>query len=147
MHPLVRCLLIWLMALAVPLQGVAAASLQHCLPAHVPEQASGAQHAEGPSHDVHAHAHHPVDHAAASGTASRKADPHKADPHNAAGTLKAGKCSACAACCVALGLPAQAVQVPVVPADAFMSRLRVAAHFSFVPAGLDRPPRPHLASC
>lgn len=135
MRLVVRCLLIWLMALAVPLQGMAAASLRHCLPAHERAQAGDAAHAEGHSHAVQSHSHHPGDEAAA----------HDAGPHKAADSFKAGKCSACAACCVALGLPEDAVQVPVVPADAFIARLGVTAPLSFVPGGLDRPPRTHLA--
>lgn len=142
MRLVVRCLLIWLVALAVPLQGMAAASLRHCMPAHERMQGAGTVHAEGHSHAAHSHHHHPGDQAASSGSTA-----HDAGPHQAADSFKAGKCSACAACCVALGLPADAVQVPVVPAGGFVARLRVAASPSFVPGGLDRPPRTHLARC
>jgi hypothetical protein len=140
MHLVVRCLLIWLMALAVPLQGVAAANLRYCMPVHERMQETGTAHADGSSHAVPSHRHLPGDHASDASDAA-----HDAGPHDAAEGFKAGKCSACAACCVALGLPADAVQVPVVPADAFIARLRVAAPPSFVPGGLDRPPRTYLA--
>lgn len=135
MRVLARCLLIWLMALAVPLQGMAAASLRHCVPSH---QRSGTLHAAGHSHAGPSHGHHAADSAA--GAAHDAGADQSADGH------KAGKCSACAACCVALGLPATAVRVPVVPADSFIAILRTEAPPSFVPRRLDRPPRRPLAA-
>lgn len=138
MRVLVRCLLIWLMALAVPLQGVAAASLRHCLPDH---QRPHTLHADGHPHAGPSHSHHAGDAASSSGSTTPDAGPHKS-----AEGFKAGKCSACAACCVALGLPTPAVQVPEVPADAFIAILRSAAPPSFVPGRLDRPPRRPLAA-
>lgn len=142
MRALVRCLLIWLMALAVPLQGMAAASLRHCMPAHERTHGDGTPHAEGHAHAGPSHGLHAADSAADSAAGTGQ----DAAPHQAADGFKAGKCSACAACCVALGLPAPTVQVPVVPADAFIAILRTAAPPSFVPGGLDRPPRPDLAA-
>lgn len=135
MRVLARCLLIWLMTLAVPLQGVAAASLRHYLPSH---ERTGTLHASGHSHAGPSHSHHAADSSAGAA--------HDAGPDKTADGYKAGKCSACAACCVALGLPAPAMQVPVVPADAFTAILRTAAPPSFVPGGLDRPPRRPLAA-
>lgn len=137
MRVLARCLLIWLMALAVPMQGMAAASLRHCLPSH---QRSGTLLAAGHSQTGPSHGHHATDSAAGAGAA------HDAGPDKTADGHKAGKCSACAACCVALGLPAPAVRVPVVPADSFIAILRTEAPPSFVPGRLDRPPRRTLAA-
>jgi len=137
MHWVVRSLLIWLVAFAVPLQGVAAASLRHCMPAHERMHAAGAH--EHHPHAMPSHDHvHPV-------ASSSGGDTHDAGSHKAQDTFKAGKCSACAACCVALGLPADSVQIPVVPGDAFVAKVRVTQPPSFVPGGLDRPPRTHLA--
>ena len=87
-----RFLVTWLMLLALALQGWAAAGMLDCA-GHAAASAEDAAHGHGAHHaDAHA-AGHSADHAA-----SPAADPTDAQP---------GSCSACAACCVALALPAR----------------------------------------
>jgi hypothetical protein len=135
------------MALALPLQGMAAAGSWHCTPAHghmhaagvgpMPAQSHGQVHAALPDHLVHA--------AAQVGSQAGDAAPDGAGSQELSGSFSSAKCSACAACCAAAALPADDVRIPVVPGDTFVAPARMAAPLSFVPGGLDRPPRTRLA--
>jgi len=118
----------WLMALAVPVQGFAAASMFGCKTGHhgaiVQQSHAGAMHA-----------HH---HAGAAGHGDH-------DKSSATGKHAKASCSACASCCMSAALPAtpavfEATQAP----DSFvLSALPVAV--SFISDGLERPPRSVLA--
>ena len=143
MSLLVRTLLVWTLVLAIPAQGMAAATMAFCGPGHdgtasvriamsVPSE--HAHHGGSPSA-------HPL-HAGASVDAASTDAPVLAEK---AGTAPQQKCSACAACC-ALG--ALLSTVPVVPATASAPTVFI----TFVPAvdavaadGPDRPPRNVLA--
>ena len=144
MRLLVRVLLVWLMVLALPVQGFAAAAMQHCAPMQQRQAVAGA---------VNEHAHHESIAVEVPGSAA-DADAHGHDHAHqpAAGDIAAGdpttadhQCSVCAACCLALALPASAVKLPSVLIDAPFSRTASPALPSFVPPGLERPPRTHLA--
>lgn len=139
MRSLLHSLFVWLLALALPLQGIAAAGMQACGPTHghtVPVAASahGAGHGHTGAHsvhgDVHAEAHVPaVEHPSADTELP------------AAGH----QCGACAACCPAVALPS-ALALPVAPAsEAVVIPAAPARLASFVPPGLERPPRTLLA--
>jgi len=147
MRSLVRCVLIWLMALAMPVQGIAAVGMQHCASTH--ERMHATAVAAMPS-DHHEHSHvatSDVDaHTAATpqhGTSAAGSDDAGLAKTHAA--LDAGTCSACAACCAALGLPSSTVQVPVAPMTAMVPQCPVPEVASFVTGSLDRPPSPILA--
>ena len=60
-------------------------------------------------------------------------------------TAGAGKCSACAACCPAVGIPPSLSIVPTPTAETQAPPLPFIDVDSFVPGGLDRPPRTRLA--
>jgi hypothetical protein len=60
-------------------------------------------------------------------------------------TAGAGKCSACAACCPAVGMPPSVSPIPTLPGEAQTLQLPFIEVDSFVPGGLDRPPRTLLA--
>lgn len=60
-------------------------------------------------------------------------------------TAGAGKCSACAACCAAVGMPPSMSPIPTPPADTQALQLTSIEVDAFVPGGLDRPPRTLLA--
>ena len=118
-----RIMSIWLLALAIPVQGFAAASMLGCATGH-----RGA--AGGHSHALGMH-----DHSGSHG------DAHKAN----AGASSKASCSACAACCTSAALPAtpvvfEATHMP----DSFvlLAPHRVA---SFIGGGPERPPRSILA--
>lgn len=118
-----RSLLIWLMALALPVQGLAvAASLHGAPPPDRVHLQVGAIEAEV----AHAQAHHRVVDAAAA------AHDHGDRDHT---------CSACAACCPAIGLPSRGVDLPSAPIGGFAAETAQPASTSFVPAALERPPR------
>lgn len=129
-----RLLLLWLMAVALPLQGFAAAGAQHCVPMHERMQVTQA-------HDLGHGGHHGVAAADADGQAEA---PGHSMPDPAAKT-GAFKCSACAACCVALGLPASAAQLPGQPAGGLQPSAAEASAAAFLTDGLERPPRSVLA--
>lgn len=138
----------WLIALALPIQGVAAATMLHC----------GATPAQQPAsaHEGHSHHHQHGSHAygGASAAAHDEGGHHHADPspvddaasavshHHAGGK---SSCSACASCCSAAALPAMPIvlasQTPAEPVFA-IPRLPVVV---FLTDGPERPPRTILA--
>jgi hypothetical protein len=148
-----RVLLVWLMACALPLQGLAAARLQHCAPGHpaavvaaqVPpvataamvDHATHADHGARPagnhhdgSHDHRHHEHHQADPGAAAADA--------AQPAQDGGT---GSCSACAACCAAAALFVQAPGLPETLPDTPVPQRLPLVSATFLSDGPDRPPR------
>lgn len=136
MRSVFRFVLLCLMALALPLQGLAATGAVHCAAMHERMQVSAAHH-----HDDNA-AHHHEGHAAKSVATS--ADDHRSDD-SAPRAGGAFKCSACAACCVALGLPSGAVTLPQAPADGLTPPMALRAAVAFLTGGPERPPRAVLA--
>lgn len=145
-----RSLFIWLLVLAVPVQGIAAVGMQHCAPTHErmapPVAAAHAPHAQAPAKGhAHSQAHAPVDVVLA--VVDETPVPETAPAVNAEHAASAldFKCSACAACCPALGLPAVAQAWTGSPGAPGLAQLRLPLLASFVPGGLDRPPRSQLA--
>lgn len=110
----------WLIAVALPIQGVAAATMLHC------GSAQGQAHAKL-MHEGHA------DHDAADGATGQ---------HHDGGT--AG-CSACASCCSAVALPV----MPLILASQELTEAAAAvsspAIVVFLTDGPERPPRTILA--
>ena len=145
MPALVRSLLIWLMVLAMPIQGLAASVMQHCAPVGSPVHSVSTTALPMDGHD-HVHAvelpgNDPAQ--VAPGSEGSTADGVNVDPGKA--TAGAGKCSACAACCPAVGMPPGVSPIPTLPAEAQALQLPFIEVDSFVPGGLDRPPRALLA--
>jgi hypothetical protein len=124
-----RLLLLCLMALALPMQGYAAAGAVHCAALHERMYAAvAADHHHG---DLATAGHH---HETAPGE------------HDAGKGSPAGfKCSACAACCVALGLPSTAWVPPAVHAGSTGPEIVSASPAAFLTSGPERPPRLFLA--
>lgn len=123
-----RTLLVWLMLLAIPLQGFAAASSALCDAATAPlasHAAAGmdARHCAGP-------------------------DSNTPDTDKAAGNTadSLAKCSSCAFCCVgtAIAPPCAAAADPRPPASEPIAyaAMHVTAH---IPGGLERPPHSPIA--
>lgn len=124
--------LVWLLIFAIPAQGVAAAAVIHC---------GAYQHSGAGATQVN---HALDDHAAVAYDDSlRYADHQVVLDIDASGFEHDGyaKCSACAACCVGLGLPSgSSVPLPSLPSvaancDIFTSALEV------ISTGPERPPR------
>lgn len=122
-----RLLLICLVALALPAQGIAAATMQLCAPGHAsPDAQAGAPHRHG-------------DAAAESGAAATHA---AADDHGHHGKSGFG---AHGGCCVATALPASVFVLPVVESAGEPLALVPTAYVGPVVTGLERPPKPRLA--
>jgi hypothetical protein len=109
---LLKSLIVWLMLLAIPFQGVASATMLVCAPIDsAPQRAAVASAVAGP------HQHH-----AAHADAADKAD--KAAAHHHAG----GKCNSCATCCFgAIMAPSTASRVPA-----------EVQHFAFISIEIDQ---------
>lgn len=130
MRTLARLIVMCLIALALPIQGVAAATMLHCAAAtsHAAHGASAVAHDEGGHHHAGAAPHD---------------DGVSAVSHHHTGGKSS--CSACASCCSAAALPA----MPIVlasqdAAEPFFAipRLPVVV---FLTGGPERPPRTILA--
>jgi hypothetical protein len=137
MRRFLRVVFVWLAALALPVQGFAGVAMLHCMDG--PQ--AGHDHAvAGHDHAAHGHAH-AVPHEP--GPAS--VDEARAAPADAVGALDAvpgHTCSACAACCAAVALPATAPPgVAEPPAARTAPALDRAAPPRFITSGPERPPR------
>jgi hypothetical protein len=131
-----RWMLICVIVLAMPVQGIAAATMRFCGPG------GAAQHHAAASH------HHGDAQAAAASDHQHHAPPAADSANDAAGGLDAMskmKCSVCAACCMATAI---APDVPTLHTVEVDSTVVLPARISYVGPvadGLERPPRPSLA--
>jgi hypothetical protein len=156
MQSLLRSWLVWLMVLAVPLQGLAGTALQHCATAAQPSAQQIAQSAQRSTAEVvhadHARAQSSVDgghgyrhgHGHVHGPAADSSGAVATEPASVPAIDGDHQCSACAACCSSLGLPTWAVPLTAPTTASAAAPLSRVAVDSFVPAGLDRPPRSRL---
>lgn len=142
-----RALLLWVMVLAMPAQGMAASLMLFCGPSHLRMvQGFAAAHpAAVPAH-VHERGH----------AAPAPASVHEAPVADSASAVVGGaadaggfaaaphgdfSCSACAACCTVLAPPAS-FALPALPGPAHALMPAVGSLVqSHHPDGLDRPPR------
>ena len=137
---LVRTLLIWLLVLAVPAQGAAAATMAFCGTNH---HGSGSARAEV-SADVSMHRHHgdaESVHEVRSGASATMAAADDAQAGAKVSQAAKQKCSACASCC---SLGAILTTVPVVPATdsaPTVFTIVVPTVDALAADGPDRPPR------
>ena len=143
MRSRLRLALMWLLLLALPLQGIAAATMLHCGPGHHGLQAADAPMAHHDSAENSDHHHGEAGHVEAAMHAGNGGDhaPSAAD----IAKLSKFKCSACASCCLGLALPTAVVALSTfAPADApaFVVCVEPVGFFT---DGPDRPPRLHLA--
>ncbi|MCW5664090.1 MAG: hypothetical protein KIT35_09665 [Piscinibacter sp.] len=155
MSRVVRAFLVWVMVFAMPVQGMAASMMRFCGPGHVHMGQGAELDAAAPPAWVGepGHEHAAAGHAMHAHTAAHDDDEAsrpsaEAGMDGAEGLLAPhGKfsCSACAACCTALALPASfslpEAAGPALPRQAAASAPVVSHH----PDGPDRPPRAVLA--
>jgi hypothetical protein len=126
-----KTLLVWLCILSLPVQGLAAVTRLSCGPAHHQALVPASQ-----AHEAHEHlAGHHMD-----------GMDHDHGMHQAQHQGADKKCSVCASCCAGLGLVASFPQWPV----ALQASPALVATFksllpSFLPEGLERPPRSAIA--
>jgi hypothetical protein len=133
MQRFVRTLMIWMVALALPLQGYAAAAMVTCGPMHSRMASASEDHHD---HDSSAHGHHSTD---------AGVNPAGEEPSSLARFLKF-KCSACASCCTAAAAPSPVLPLPVVM-QLHAEAIPFSGSFehSVVSDALERPPRTPLA--
>ncbi len=148
MRSLLRSLFVWLMVLALPLQGLAGTAMQHCAKAAQQSEhrstAEAVQFSDVPvqPHGVTGHDHgHGHGHGHAQDPGTDFSSPAAAAPVAAHAADGDHHCSACAACCTAVGLPTWTSPLDALTATSTAPSLPRLAVDSFVPAGLDRPPR------
>ena len=142
----------WLLALAVPVQGFAAASMVGCGTGHGAaglhfhaQGMHGHQKAASHSFDGHAdamaHAGHPHPADAAS-----HGDAHESYTDTAKESkFSKASCSACASCCTSAALPTTPVVFQATEVPSVFILLAPQPVVSFVSGGLERPPRSFLA--
>ena len=154
-----RTFLIWLLMLAIPAQGVAAATMLYCGPVHQPAGAAAMQHAghaiatvaaavvhsaspdthTHQGHDMSGHVDHAVQDADASGATAQAAVAGVPD------LSQNVKCSVCATCCSPAGMTSSVMPIPSLPASSAPLLLAPALVFDFITDGPQRPPRSFLA--
>jgi hypothetical protein len=137
-----RSAVMWLLLLALPLQGFAAATMLNCGPNHHQMwKASVATQAVAHEHSGHGDHHHPMGSADLDATSASSEPGDDGSPVQHLGKLTKFKCSACAACCMGAALPATALTFqsppPAEPPDFSV----LASHVGFLTDGPDRPPR------
>jgi hypothetical protein len=139
-----RAVLIWLLALALPAQGVMAATMVFCGPNHHERaSASAAGHDADPAQQPHEPAAHAHDAATDGHVGMAAADGTDAPDKFAQSALH--KCSVCASCCSAAAILDTAPKphaLEAAPAD-FAALAPVIEPFAV--GGPDRPPRRPLA--
>nr|WP_229509483.1 hypothetical protein [Massilia sp. CCM 8734] len=143
-----RTLLVWLMLLAIPLQGFAAASSALCAAANAPLASHvAASMEEGHCAELDSAAPDSAapDSAAPDSAAPDSAAPDSAAPDSAAADSPA-KCSNCAFCCVGMAIapafPAPGAAPPLASELIAYAAMHVTAH---IPGGLERPPHSPIA--
>ena len=139
MSLLVRTLFVWLLMLAVPAQGMAAATMAFCGPGH---HGGAAAHVVSsvPSEHLHHGDTSPV-HGLNAGAAFDVASADEATAATNASHAPQQKCSACASCC---SLGALLSTVPVVAATEPAPAVFITTApnvYAFAADGPDRPPR------
>lgn len=138
---LIRRSLWWLVVLALPMQAMAGTIGLHCAGMHgrmagVPTASAPHRHEAGAQTAAHDHRAAASDAASVhhqTGAATAHADP---DDHAARGS-----CSACAACCAALALPAAMQDWPAADFGQAVPGVASVERLTFLTSGPDRPPR------
>lgn len=128
-----KLMLVWLIAIALPVQALASATLLHCGPSHQRMHASQIGTAL-PAAAQHDHAQH------------QAASVPQHDAAQAAPLAELGKykCSACAACGSACALPSRMPVITAPESGATLFLAVVPAVAAFATCGPDRPPRNSL---
>jgi hypothetical protein len=156
-----RLVVVWLVALALPVQGIAGVTMAHCGQSHERmEAAKGTSHHQHSAHEAGAaHHHHDAGMADTTHTVDQVDQADHPDPadHAAAAQAKAEaqpgkfsdlgqyKCSSCASCCAGFALPSTMPRVPEPLSAPAVFAEAVVTVDAFETDGPDRPPRTRLA--
>jgi len=139
-----KLVIVWLIALALPAQGLASATMAHCGPSHERMQATqvGAGHHHGFDAGVSFHSHGAQTADAADHSPATAHGAYQPDKFSDLGQYK---CSSCASCCAGVALPSVMPRVAAPDLTATYCGAAVFAIGAFATDGPDRPPRLHLA--
>lgn len=138
----IRLILIWLIAITVPLKGLAAVSMVGCGPVHEAAAGVAAGMAGHVHHNVHADGAEPVAESAEPGAGI---EPAQVDMSKAVGHLLKMKCSSCSPCCGAAAPAADpATTLPMQPESPGVPFVD-APYAGVVTDVPHRPPRPARA--
>ena len=139
-----RTLLIWVLALALPMQGAVAAAMVWCGPHHHDPAAVAAAAHEAVAAQPGPQLAAPSQVAGTGGPAEMPGADETAASSSFA-TTDMNKCSACAACCSSAAMHQAAPKLPVVEAAAADFAALASSVEPFAAGGPERPPRPVLA--
>jgi hypothetical protein len=143
MSRFLKIAILWLLAFALPMQGFASSAMPDCGAAHQPASQHGMHRAQGQQAHHHeqlsASQHHVADASQVSSNDSSSNDSSSNDSHHHNG---AGKCSACASCCLSSAISAPPTLDPVAPLPAGLETgVQPDQQFTaYFPEGLERPP-------
>ena len=136
----------WLLLLALPLQGFAAATMINCGPNHHQMFAASVGVAtESHEHAINGHHQHGADAAGDMRAATADDGEHGPSSVHHLNRLTKFKCSACAACCMGAAMPTAALAIASFPPAMNTATFVSTPHADFLSDGLDRPPRLLLA--
>jgi len=139
-----KLLIVWFIAIALPVQGMAGATMAHCGSSHgrmgVAMEAPQHRHAANDAGAAHHHDADVTDVATLPGndTAHAKAQPGKLSD------LAQYKCSSCASCCAGSAPPSATPRSPEPTAAPVVFTEEMVTVDAFASDGPDRPPRTHL---
>jgi len=134
----VKLALMWLLALALPVQGVSAATMLACGLGHHDHAASEASLHSHSNAVAHEHVSVASSH---DGRANTGTPPGKTDLGKAAGH----KCSACASCCLGAAVPSEVISFDAIQLPEVFASFVVRTLPAYLTEGLERPPRTFLA--
>ena len=140
-----RLLIVWCIAVALPVQGVAGMTMAHCGPGHermgAAVDATAHRHADPEAGAAH---HQHAGKAVAASLAGHASHDMADAPSDPVSDLAQYKCSSCASCCAGSALPPAMLRVPnAVAAQAVFAEKGVTVA-AFASDGPDRPPRTPL---
>ncbi len=144
-----RIIVALVLAVALPFQGVAAATMAACGPSHhrmdgVVQTHSHFDHDGRPEAVTNGHDHASLlSHEKSLAGEQAQADHHAV--HGGLDKLSKYKCSACASCCAAAAIPSPLVVLESASLPEFFASLESSGIAAFLTEGLERPPRSVLA--
>lgn len=143
MWQVLKAVLVWLMVLAIPTQGIAASTMLHCGPNHMQQSRAATEldHARhGHAHQGDAH-HDQADGIAAAPGVTTDAGLDQGGHADAAAKLAKFKCSACASCCSAVAILHVVSPLPVIDCVFEGAPSPLIGRPGFFTDGPERPPR------
>lgn len=140
-----RLLIVWFIAIALPVQGMAGVTMAHCGSSHermaAAAQVTPHQHAD---HDAAVAHHHDGDAARGTDTPDHANAAQAQVKPDKMSSLAQYKCSLCASCCAGSALPSAMPRIPQVAAASAVFAEEMVSVDAFASDGPDRPPRTHL---